>query len=415
MAKDTIRDFSATASANTDIQSVNVDENCAASGINNAIRELMADLKDVSAGTVALETPQADSFGTDTISEKTSAAGVTIDGVLLKDGAIGSIANAVAAHLTSINGGQIGGSRNLIINGNMAVSQRGIAFSSVASGGNRYTCDRWGVPRRTKADRSTDAPAGFSFSLLLDREQTGGSEPFTLLQGIEAGDITQTGSFTLSFYAKSPDITTLNINVRDKTTVGEGGTTHSSFVTNQAVTISSSYARYTHTFTISNASLTGTCLEVSIGNTSASQDDTVFITGIQLEVGDVATPFEHESYAATLQKCLRYYYNSRFGQNEGGAYSPHRDAQYGHVRACIAQFPVTMRATPSVSIQSGSANSMDRFGRGQEICYPKADNIYPELFQNIVKYTNANQTTTTNWQDSGNHINRAGYKADAEL
>lgn len=62
MAKDTIRDFSATASANTDIQSVNVDENCAASGINNAIRELMADLKDVSTGAVALETPQADSL-----------------------------------------------------------------------------------------------------------------------------------------------------------------------------------------------------------------------------------------------------------------------------------------------------------------------------------------------------------------
>jgi len=62
VAKDTIRDFSATASANTDIQSVNVDENCAASGINNAIRELMADLKNVSTGAVALETPQADSI-----------------------------------------------------------------------------------------------------------------------------------------------------------------------------------------------------------------------------------------------------------------------------------------------------------------------------------------------------------------
>ena len=60
MAKNSIRDFSATAASNTDIQSVDIDENCAASGINNAIRELMADIKDVSAGTVALETPQAD-------------------------------------------------------------------------------------------------------------------------------------------------------------------------------------------------------------------------------------------------------------------------------------------------------------------------------------------------------------------
>lgn len=62
MAKNSIRDFSATASLNTDIQSVDIDENCAASGINNAIRELMADLADVDSGTVALTSPQVDSL-----------------------------------------------------------------------------------------------------------------------------------------------------------------------------------------------------------------------------------------------------------------------------------------------------------------------------------------------------------------
>ena len=62
MAKNSVRDFDATAANNTDIQSVDIAENCAPSGINNAIRELMADIKDVSAGTVALESPQADSM-----------------------------------------------------------------------------------------------------------------------------------------------------------------------------------------------------------------------------------------------------------------------------------------------------------------------------------------------------------------
>ena len=62
MAKNSVRDFDATAANNTDIQSVNIAEGCAPSGINNAIRELMADIKDVSAGTVALESPQADSM-----------------------------------------------------------------------------------------------------------------------------------------------------------------------------------------------------------------------------------------------------------------------------------------------------------------------------------------------------------------
>ena len=65
MAKNSIRDFDSTAANNTDIQSTDISEGCAASGINNAIRELMADLKDVSAGTVNLETPAADRLDVD--------------------------------------------------------------------------------------------------------------------------------------------------------------------------------------------------------------------------------------------------------------------------------------------------------------------------------------------------------------
>ena len=76
MAKDSIRDFSATAGSNTDIQSVNIDENCPASGINNAIRELMVDLKNVSTGAVNLETPTADSL--------TVAGDLTVDTNTLK-------------------------------------------------------------------------------------------------------------------------------------------------------------------------------------------------------------------------------------------------------------------------------------------------------------------------------------------
>jgi len=67
MAKNSIRDFDGTAANNTDIQSTDISEGCPASGINNAIRELMADLSDVSDGTVALETPAADRLDVDNI------------------------------------------------------------------------------------------------------------------------------------------------------------------------------------------------------------------------------------------------------------------------------------------------------------------------------------------------------------
>ena len=51
MAKNKISEFSATASNNTDIGGINISEGCAPSGINNAIRELMAQIKDQQVGT----------------------------------------------------------------------------------------------------------------------------------------------------------------------------------------------------------------------------------------------------------------------------------------------------------------------------------------------------------------------------
>ena len=54
MAKTNITEYSATPSSNTDINNINIDENCPASGLNNAIRELMAHLKNVDTGSQAL-------------------------------------------------------------------------------------------------------------------------------------------------------------------------------------------------------------------------------------------------------------------------------------------------------------------------------------------------------------------------
>ena len=65
MAKVNITQYDATAANNTDIDSVNIAEGCPPSGINNAIRELMAHLADVNAGTVALGTIKVDNLQLD--------------------------------------------------------------------------------------------------------------------------------------------------------------------------------------------------------------------------------------------------------------------------------------------------------------------------------------------------------------
>ena len=74
------------------------------------------------------------------------------------------------------------------------------------------------------------------------------------------------------------------------------------------------------------------------------------ITGVQLEVGEVATPFEHESYGDTLAKCKRYY--QQYGGTDGwlfGGYVPTAGDDYGDPLV----FPVQMRAAPS-SATSGT-------------------------------------------------------------
>jgi hypothetical protein len=82
MAKNSITDYDNTAANNTDIQSVDIDEGCAPSGINNAIREIMADLADVNDGTVPLASPDINGGTIDgvTIGGTTAGAGTFTTG-----------------------------------------------------------------------------------------------------------------------------------------------------------------------------------------------------------------------------------------------------------------------------------------------------------------------------------------------
>lgn len=85
----TIRDYSATAASNTTVDGADISEGCSPAGINDAIRGVMADLKDVSTGAVSLESPAADSLSlsgalttTSTIDGRDVAAdGTKLDGI----------------------------------------------------------------------------------------------------------------------------------------------------------------------------------------------------------------------------------------------------------------------------------------------------------------------------------------------
>ena len=88
MAKNTVADYSKTASQNTDIAGVDIDEGCSPAGVNNAIREVMADIAAVYDGTQDLASPDIN--------------GGTIDGATINNSAIGGT-TAAAGSFTQVN------------------------------------------------------------------------------------------------------------------------------------------------------------------------------------------------------------------------------------------------------------------------------------------------------------------------
>ena len=85
-----------------------------------------------------------------------------------------------------------------------------------------------------------------------------------------------------------------------------------------------------------------------------TNNSTFFITGIQLEVGPVSTPFEHRSYGDELNRCLRYYW--QFGYS-GGTTSMGIGMAWASSEVDVpVQFPVPMRTAPTISDQGTGAD-----------------------------------------------------------
>lgn len=104
MAKTSWNDYSATPGSNTDIDSVDIDEGCAPSGINNAIREIMAHTADVVAGTVALSSINIDGGSITGITDLAIADGGT--GASTASAALANLGGAATASTQTFTAGQ---------------------------------------------------------------------------------------------------------------------------------------------------------------------------------------------------------------------------------------------------------------------------------------------------------------------
>ena len=259
--------------------------------------------------------------------------------------------------------------RNLIINGAMQVAQRGTSFS----GPNNYAIDRWKAnaihPVYTVAQQSVTDLAGFSKCMRVQRNvgTTNNAYSIEVNQPVESLNTTSVvgKTVTLSFWARvgsdyAGDVDAFTSTIAYHNLTGsdmgmEEGHFFAEFATTkvvQANTPSTDWTYYTMTADIaSDAYQVGVTIATQSWVGTAGANDYFEVTGVQLEVGDTATPFEHRSYGQELALCQRYYWKTTSADGSpffGGCTAVRTHSGTNDYTASI-DFPVEMRVAPTTS------------------------------------------------------------------
>ena len=281
--------------------------------------------------------------------------------------------------------------KNIIINGAVTVNQRG--NQTTTNGGSVYFVDRFNVFHNSAAavanlQQSTDTPSGQGFgnSMLIDVTTADTSiaagEVAVLRQILEGQNLQQlkygtssAESLTLSFWVKSSktgvhicelyhndsqaktqsqSYTISSANTWEKHSVTFSGDTAATLDNDNQYTIAVQWGLFAGT-DFSSGTLQTTWANLTNANRFAGQvnlfdstSNNFYLTGVQLEVGETATPFEHRSYGEELARCQRYYFRT---SNASAGYQNLATCAYigSTIFRGVIEFPVTMRAIPTFS------------------------------------------------------------------
>ena len=245
--------------------------------------------------------------------------------------------------------------RNIFINGDMSIAQRGTTSSSTGY----QTVDRWQLNTGTQQEQKTDTPnARFSNSFEVTGTTAGSSGYGICSQRIESKNVLPVlgQTCTLSAYVKNTGTSTVNVSVevyRANSTDNFSGLTLLTSLTGQAIT--TSWNRITFpSFTVTDACATG--LEVRIFRYDASNDQEWLLTGVQLEAGTTASDFEFLPYDVNLTRCQRYFYQAGTNLNGAGQVTFGTGQWYSasEVLYCIYA-PTRMRVKPTSSTPTVTA------------------------------------------------------------
>jgi len=335
-----------------------------------------------------------------------SSVAIPGDGVILaSDLADGSVTTAKLAD-ANVTFDKIAttvplGTKNLIINGDMRISQRGTSFTGIASNAN-YTLDRFQLSASPSTSawtvtQSTDVPTGQGFATSMKCDCTTaftsytGGQSVTITHIVEAQNLQHlkvgtpsAESLTVSFWVKSnvtgdyvtwlytPDGTARHTNkvfTINSADTWEKKTITISGDTSGTINNDNGHGMYLRVILASGSGYTSgtspngvwedasatTNWYAGLGvNVSSSTSNYINITGVQLEVGENATPFEYRMYSQELALCQRYYEKSyNYANAPGSVSSADREEHYGssdsgNNSVVGTSFKVTKRLVPTM-------------------------------------------------------------------
>jgi hypothetical protein len=287
------------------------------------------------------------------------------------------------------------GFRNRILNGGMVIDQRN---AGAAVTGQQYVVDRWRTwfdPGTYSFQQITDAPTGFTNSLRVTKTNTTQSNYAFLVQYIEglncadfAWGSASAQTVTISFWVKSSITgaftvalsnsaenrfygTTYTINAAntwEQKSVTIAGDTSGTWLTTNGIGIQVMFNfGQAATAQAANAWTTSSNARAVTGSTSlgTTNNATWQITGVQLEAGTVASPFERRDYGRELMMCQRYYQVIETVSDLGAPPFIRRKTDQ-NIYVCSSPLPVRMRAAATVTYTFTNVhkpgNSFDTFG-----------------------------------------------------
>jgi len=336
-------------------------------------------------------------------------AGITFDGILGNINTVGVCTFASVKGVTSINSGQLGGSRNIIINGSMVVNQRGFTGTAGTTASEAYTTDRFilghdndgvvsagqttmnsTVGGNAYADgfnsalhfRVTTADASLAASQYqVIRQRIEGYN----VQGIKKGTA-NAQAVTLSFWVRSTTTGTYiaeledadnarqvsksytidTANTWEKKTLTYPADTTGVFDNDNGLSLSLNWWLAAGS-TFSGGTL-GTTWHTTTANRAVGQvnflataGNDFFLTGVQLEVGSQATEFERRSFGDELRLCQRYYEKSYAINTKPGSVTTAATAVVvfpgAYATYFVCPFQVSKRTTPTMTGYSPSSGA----------------------------------------------------------